>query len=290
MSEITIGADPEIFLQGNNNHIVPCVGILPGTKEQPAPLPVNPEALTATYGPMTKRFRDVLLQKEIAEQFRVQEDNVMAEFNIPPVADYQSFDIAVLMAMGGVKKMAVDAGLKLSKKPFHTFTEDQLTSPQAQLIGCEPDYDAYNGGTIRNNAPAPGTERSCGGHIHVGGDFNCPDFVACLFIEASIISNVDLINSNYNTWYRMPGSYRPKPYGIEYRTPSNEWIWTPRKRVNMGDVVLRTAQFLTRYEASRLQRNFRLVNWVELRAALIAQDIEEAHRVLYAARKEGYEL
>ena len=71
-----------------------------------------------------------------------------------------------------------------------------------------------------------GNVRTCGGHIHLGGDFQCPDFVAALFAELflGVFGRLPMnFKSVRQRWYGQPGIFRSKPYGIEYRTPDSSW-------------------------------------------------------------------
>ena len=63
----TIGADPEFFIQKYDGTMQPIVGLLGGTKDKPI----------AVQG--------------ARKGFAVQEDNVMAEYNIPPTAHADQF-------------------------------------------------------------------------------------------------------------------------------------------------------------------------------------------------------
>jgi len=253
--EPSIGTDLEMFLFDNEQgQIVPCVGVLPGTKEEP-------------YKP--PGYRD---------GFAIQEDNVMVEFNIPPATDFGTFYNNVRDAKVMVMKELQDRyGAKYSlysKHATHKFTPCELDSKQAQLIGCEPDFDAYSGGTIRENTTPLSNMRSCGGHIHLGGNFQCPDFVAALFAELFFnLGTGGDIGFNPDcprvAWYGMPGIYRPKPYGIEYRTPNNEWATHNSTIEQVGYVGIRLASWLTNTDTIEIQRAFRGVPWLKLKTMLL---------------------
>jgi hypothetical protein len=265
-SEIAIGTDLELFLYDNEDKkIVPCVGVLEGTKDAP-------------YKP-----------KGYPDGFAIQEDNVMVEFNIPPAHTPTTFTKSV--AIG--KRMILDRltelyGSKYSlytRKHAHKFRARDLASPQAKRIGCEPDFNAYEGGVQRINPPAPGLDRSCGGHIHLGGDFNCPDFVAALFAELFIGVRCGLAphkSDPRRKWYGQPGIFRPKPYGIEYRTPNNNWINAPGKIEMIAVYGLQCARFLTNTDAVLLQRAFRKIPWVKVREYMLAARNSEHAAELFA--------
>lgn len=247
-----VGADVEGFVYDLDTGMhIPAVGLLGGTKEAPEPLDKLPKG------------------------FAVQEDNVMAEFNIPPAANYNKFTVNMRAAVQGVKELLsnkyTDRSLTLSFVPDVRFSAKDLDSPQAKLIGCEPDCDAYQGGNLRDGVPELTNWRSAGGHIHLGGDFQCPDFVAALFADACIglcANAVGMSPTKRADWYGKPGIFRPKSYGIEYRSPN--CMWADRKDTTMlvGAMAQRLARWLTETDAKDLQATFRRINWKDVRTAL----------------------
>ena len=179
-------------------------------------------------------------------------------------------------------------------KSSHLFAAKHLTSEQAKTFGCEPDYDAYTGGKIRN---APDYDisnwRGCGGHVHLGGDFKCPDFVAALFAELFLgISGAGAWNLPYDMgqrakWYGKPGIFRPKPYGIEYRTPDNGWLretWATEQMYSMG---LAVSRYLTTTSADKLQTAFRNIPWTMQREYMLKGGDKERMELIGLAREQG---
>jgi hypothetical protein len=277
--EVSIGSDLELLLFDTvENEIVPCVGILEGTKEDP-------------YRPEGR-----------AEGFAIQEDNVMVEFNVPPSHTVRQFTRVMRegksMVTKELQKRHGDRYALWQRKHNHRFRAEQLTSRQAQTIGCEADFDAYVAGVVRKAAPAPGLMRSAGGHIHLGGDFNCPDFVAALFAELfiSIFAEIqDTVSDPRKRWYGKPGIFRPKPYGIEYRTPSNRWGLSVGGIEKMGTAALNCARFLTDTDAADLQHCFRSIPWVSARKYMTAnkstgEAMDLYQKVIAAAYKAGVAL
>jgi hypothetical protein len=262
--EPKVGADVEQFIVKKTTHaIVPCVDILPGTKENPYPLGVG---------------------------YFCQEDNVMAEWNIPPQVDEIEFVWAVENAQDRVGQLLADQGYKLDfDHVSHEFKHMELMTPQAQLIGCEPDYDAYSGGTVRKDPPPLTRVRNCGGHVHLGGDFNCPDFVAALFAEyyISVRHPHTNVTSERAKWYGLPGIYRPKPYGIEYRTPDSSWCWSREEVENIGYGALECARYLTDTDAEELHAVFRQMPWPAIRDYVMRQGNLTREEVIRQANKAG---
>ena len=273
-----VGADIECFLADEETYEpIPCVGLVPGTKECPLPM----EGLPKGYA--------------------LQEDNVMLEFNIPPAKTYTAFTASVSKARSYMYDY-INKKRPNTEILFQTdmlFKAKDLTSPQAQLIGCEPDLDAYHGGavrTIRDNKL--GRWRSAGGHIHLGGDFQCPDFVAALFCDVALGLACDLsgiMDNRRAEWYGQPGVFRSKPYGIEYRTPSCTWAGSRKQTQNVGARALGLSKWLTETDARDIQRVFRKIDWAEVRSAMMIdttmttnQRRTRRNNILHKARMEGF--
>jgi hypothetical protein len=241
--EPMIGADVEAFLYSNEKTaLVPCVGILPGTKEEPFPLP------------------------NLGAGYAVQEDNVMVEFNIPPKKTASQFCRAIKTAKRGVIDMLQEKYPGEYRMIFRSdakFLQKELQSPQAKLIGCEPDFNAYEGGQMRRNPPPVGLYRGAGGHVHLGGDFQCPDFIAALFADLviGVAGWTSEMTSKRAEWYGMPGVYRPKPYGIEYRSPDCMWAEESGSMDNVAHLAIGLSNWLTKKDAREIQTSFRAIDW-----------------------------
>jgi len=195
----TIGADPELFLINNQQKLISVVGLIGGSKEEPMP---------------------------IGNGCAIQEDNVAAEFCIPPCTSADTFISSIQYALGDINSRAENLGLSLATLTASaSFDRDQLRTRQAQEFGCDPDYNAY---TMRPN-PRPKakdkTLRSAGGHVHVGTKHRHPDIIKTMDLYLGVPSLLIDKDEQRRQLYGKAGSFRPKPYGVEYRTLSNFWIW-----------------------------------------------------------------
>jgi hypothetical protein len=242
--EPQVGADIEVFLFDRDEmEIVPCVGVINGTKDKP----FHP----AGY----------------LEGYALQEDNVMLEYNIPTVTSGDQMDQAICYAAGMINdQIPAKYGTRII--PEHVFREDQLTAPQAKVVGCEPDFNAYEGGLQRVVSHILGTDRGCGGHIHLGGNFNCPDFVAALHADLMLGVRAacgPMANNGRTAWYGQPGIYRPKPYGIEYRTPDNTWTDDFETRWEVGEMAMVLCNYLTQNDAETIRKGFNGITWTRVR-------------------------
>lgn len=197
---ITIGADPELFLKDKvSGGWVAAVGLVGGTKEKPKKIDKKGHA--------------------------IQEDNVMVEFNIPPAKTEKKFVKSINHVLGHLAGILPQYNLVIEASA--TFPKEQLQHPQCMTFGCEPDYDAWN--IIINPAPNPNTAiRTCGGHIHVGydgvDDDNQVELIRAMDLFVGVPSVVLDPDKVRKSRYGRAGAFRPKAYGVEYRVVSNHWL------------------------------------------------------------------
>lgn len=222
LNNITIGSDPELFIiNTNTNQVVSAVGLIPGTKENPW---------------KSKDFKD---------GFALQTDNILAEFNIPPVKNKSDFINSIEYMKNYinefVKKINPDLGIKCIAS--QTVPESELQSDQAKRFGCDIDYNVY---TRKANPKPEGTKtniRSGGMHIHFGYKYPNIDTSLSLikYFDAYLGIPSILIDKDINrrTLYGKAGCFRLKSYGFEYRTLSSmmmssrknlEFIWDQLKK------------------------------------------------------------
>lgn len=203
IKNVTIGSDPEVFLIDENNEFVPAIGLIGGTKEEPKRISNNGHA--------------------------VQEDNVMAEFNVPyttlnnPAKLYA--DIQYVLTY--LKNLVAPKGYKLAVVPSAFFNWDHLKTEQARMFGCDPDFNAW---TAEENVidRVETNLRTAGGHIHIG--YENPDVVTSMELikildlylgVASILLDTD---TDRRKLYGKAGCFRFTSFGVEYRVLSNFWI------------------------------------------------------------------
>lgn len=271
--EVTFGADIEHFIAKkppqseyeqygypyNPRDVVPCVGICEGTKDKP--------------------WRNEKWQTG----FGLQEDNVMLEYNVPAVKTAKNFGNVIKKAQRYARSFLKEKDLVLvMDKTYHEFHAAHLTSPQAETFGCEPDFDAYEMGRKRINVPNFNNLRTCGGHLHIGGNFKCPDWVAVLMFEFVLFHSFGstwVLNPKdpRSKWYGRPGIFRSKPYGIEYRTLSNWWTQDAYNSTAIAQRLGTTAKTLIETPAQLIQNQFRTIEWTRLRRALLNSYPQESN-------------
>jgi hypothetical protein len=196
-----LGCDPEVFLVNAEGKFISSVGLIGGTKDDPMPIDDAGNA--------------------------VQEDNVAVEFNTPPCSSKQMFIDNIRKNKDWLAEKAKQLGLTVALKPSAVFDDDQLQTEAAQTFGCEPDYNAWEGGRMNPRPAAQNPNlRSAGGHIHI----EIPEFVdKCLVVQwmdlyvGCMMLEFDN-DKDRRKLYGKPGAFRPKKYGVEYRTASNAWI------------------------------------------------------------------
>jgi len=185
-------------------------------------------------------------------------DNVLLETNILPG---DTKDVVLGNIKTGISKiaMAISGSYELTTQASHDFTPEECSHEHARVVGCSVEYCAYTG----QECTPPnfqGTKRSAGGHIHLGrSDFkefievngntywpkdgkNVDDEVLLNdFSKLQVIKLMDVVvgmslvlidkdptSPARKSLYGKAGRLRPCPYGVEYRTPSNYWLSSPK--------------------------------------------------------------
>lgn len=203
--DFSIGADPEIFVTKDGKP-VSAWGLIEGDKKNPRKV---------GFG-------------------AVQVDGMALEFNINPARGEAGFLRNLEQVMNTLKEMV--PGYEFYDRPVAHFGREYIEAQPhaAKVLGCEPDYNAYTKGVN----PTPDVEtpfRTASGHIHIGwtqntDPFDPGHFEACctltkfLDITLGLPSLIWDDDQERRQLYGKAGTFRPKPYGMEYRTLSNRWL------------------------------------------------------------------
>lgn len=233
MTQILIGADPEVFVKDpKKNKFLAAYGIIPGTKKEPY-----------------KHNRGTC-----------QVDGVAMEFNVDPSPNATRFlkSIEDNLSFLSFRLNNYNPDLVISCEPTATFDDDyfQELPPEAKEMGCDPDHNAYTGEVN----PPPATDlplRAGGGHIHIGWgkDFDiedaghilsCCEVVRQLDVSLFIASHLYDKDTKRRTLYGRPGAFRPKPYGCEYRVLSNRWVRSPHLQRWVFNTTVRSVKDLVK--------------------------------------------
>lgn len=192
----TIGADPEFFLKQHGKHVV-AIDLIGGTKDFPRALDDKGHA--------------------------VLEDNVAVEFNIPPAHNHQEFCASIQHVLAKLQEELPE--YSFSQESAVLFDKMDLWHPQALEFGCEPDYNAWTKEVNPRPKATDATLRSAGGHVHVGTDLDQIQVIRAMDLFLGVPSIKLDQGKLRRELYGKAGSFRPKDYGVEYRTLSNFWIF-----------------------------------------------------------------
>jgi len=208
-----IGCDPEVFMQDpNSGQYVSAWGRIQGTKHEPYKI----------------------------RNGAVQVDGNALEFNIVPADNSEKFVANVTDVFNQLKAMV--PGYNVLVEPSVVFDPSYFNSlpEEAKELGCNPDFNAYTGDI--NPAPdgASTTMRTASGHIHIGWHNETPvdpfdpnHFQDCIDVVKQLDYYLGIWSLGWDrdvtrrTLYGKAGAFRPKPYGVEYRTLSNAWLKNP---------------------------------------------------------------
>lgn len=217
---VSIGGDIELFITDTiSGKVLAAEDYTKGTKEEP-----------------------LLLSKGVF----VHPDNIMLEFGFTQGDNKESFVYNLTNALNEInrefdnKPKKTDAGFDpFSGNRTHLLFEpainisdsinELITSNKFTEVGCDPFRTAYNSEGQAFNAEQLGLYRFASGHTHVG--YSKPT----LEKNVEIIQNFDFLYLSFlekrfkeserrQATYGQPGALRHKPYGVEYRTPSNLWV------------------------------------------------------------------
>lgn len=213
IDDVTIGTDPELFIFNTKTQtVVSSIGLIPGFK------------------------KNAYVPEGFAEGYGLQIDNILAEFNVPPVSLVRKESQAPLF-VEQINKMKeyirefvknINPNYDILCSPAEFVPEDQLLSDEAKQFGCSPDYNVY---TLQMNEPpegAKGNLRSTGVHCHLG--YDDPDLATSIGLlkvldlylgVPSILIDKD---TKRRTLYGKAGCFRLTDYGVEYRVLSGYFI------------------------------------------------------------------
>lgn len=235
--DITIGIDPEFFVteegDGKSAH-----ELVPGTKAKP--------------------FR--------VDGGAIQVDGLALEFNVHPSKTADEFIENIDKVLGELRRR-VPEKYAFAFQPTMYFNKVHFEGlpPEVKQIGCDPDFNAYSGEVNVAQAAILDAQfcRTASGHIHVGwtkdrDPMDDEHFEECRFVVKQLDA---VVGNTLRSWepdnirtsiYGRHGTFRPKPYGVEWRSPSNvylrskaliRWVFNTTKR-SMVDLLDGKAYFM----------------------------------------------
>jgi hypothetical protein len=210
----TAGTDPEMFARRvDNGAITSVAGLLGCSKEK---------------------------KLDLSSNVRLQEDNVLAEFDINPCENFSQFNESIQSGIDLTRALLATHGLDIAEGvSSHIYTNSELESfdKSAFVFGCTPDYNAMTGQKNPSPKAADPGLRTAGGHVHIGfpkgmrvmRETQMDAGVLCDYY-LSLPSLVLDGDTRRKELYGKAGAIRFKEYGIEYRSLSNFWIFKEQLR------------------------------------------------------------
>lgn len=204
---VLIGSDPELFV-GNTAGVNFAIGRIGGSKDNPRP---------CDFGAL-------------------QEDNVLMEYNIDPAASAEQFrhNILAVLEQGRdvLKEFELDVVRNMSS---HVFDEAVLieAGDAAWVFGCEPDHNGWTGQVNEFPRDVNPLLRTAGGHLHIGfghlekvSKKNSREVIQMCDYLLGLPSILKDPDDERRQLYGKAAAMRYKPYGAEYRTLSNFWLFS----------------------------------------------------------------
>ena len=212
--QVTIGNDVEFILTGKRGP-VSSIGMVGGTKSFPSPCDCG----------------------------ALQEDNVLAEINIHPAKTSSEWETNITTVIRELKSR-LPFGVVISKKASAFYGPLELINPKALEFGCDPDINAWSQrvNKFKELDGKMAALRSAGGHVHVGISELTTDkrFELIQCMDAFIGLQAVLLDKDTQRkeLYGKAGAMRMKPYGVEWRVPSNFWVHSKYNRKWMFDAAM----------------------------------------------------
>lgn len=249
---LMIGSDPELFTRNGDGKVSSVAGLLGADKYH---------------------------KKEYSEDVRIQEDNVLIEFDINPHTSFDTFDDNMSRGIKACEDVAKSVGNDVDLDICsHVFTEEELKTfhKDAFLFGCEPDFNALNGSVNQKPSSVDIGLRTAGGHIHIG-------YSDAMEVTQQNQSLVGVLCDYYmgmpailldsddrrKELYGKAGACRYKNYGIEYRVLSNFWVTKKETRKWAWDQALKAFGMVTDDNFMTL---FSIINPEEVQRVINAND------------------
>jgi hypothetical protein len=231
-SPVKIGTDLEVFIANKDTgRIIPADNLVPGKAE---PLHAHPFSEGKLF-PFPVLFYD----------------GMQAEVNTDAYTCKAYLIDELVYFFRKLNKVAESANGRILVEPAVQIDEEILNAahdPMSRMFGCEPHLSVELGGfpEIIDIDASSHFIRYAGGHIHLGitsptNNLNRQLNDSLLTGEGRIrvVKMLDIVLSNTfvlierepdrirRAIYGKAGTYREKPYGVEYRTPSNIWARHP---------------------------------------------------------------
>lgn len=255
--EVTVGCDPEFFLRKDYR-------------------PVSAHEFLSTFGGKYNPLK--------VDHGAVQVDGTAIEFNIDPASTASEFVFNVDAVLKYLRN-SIPSTFEFKYEPVQVYDSDTFRQipDDAKELGCEPDFDAY---TLFPNAKPDVTShmRTASGHIHVGWtddlDVNDPQTLRdcaalvkqldAILYPASLLWDKDGLRRKM---YGNPGAFRPKRYGVEYRTLSNAWLKHKTVQTWIFDATVKAFEMLV--DGTQLDDSWKAIEHNQSKALAYVDNYEK---------------
>lgn len=255
INNVTIGADPELFLlDKETGKEVSAIGIIPGDKYINYPIGNDSGVLT---------------------------DNVMVEFTVKPSKTKEEFIENINYCKHWVVENIED-NLTISSKVTAEFSDEELDNEQARVFGCDPAFNIYTKKVAKTPNPEE-NKRWAGGHIHIGWEDPTEDQRDQVIKLMDLFVGLPLLFLDKDTerkeLYGKAGLYRPKPYGVEYRTPSTFWIHSDSTIGYIFEQCQKVVDFINEGKRLTLKQELEIKKTIDTLDLKLAQSLCETYNI-----------
>lgn len=217
VEKLTFGSDPEFFFL-ENGHIIPPVFLLGEGKD-----------IKWKSGFPYRIY-------ETFDEISVTSDGAAFELTVSPKEDWEQLFDLISQGIVLTENLVKRNDLKLGVVPAARIGTSYLVE-ETLVTGCDPDYDALDSEWFCKDTVEESPYRYAGAHLHIGfqdkdmREYAHKNIVPLVQLLSLYVGVPALINSSEREReairlkkYGKPAKYRIPEHGVEYRSPSNNWI------------------------------------------------------------------
>lgn len=236
---ITIGTDPEFFIQNKDCKLISSIGIIHGTKDRPTKL------------------------EYLGDGFAIQCDNVLGEFNIPFGYTAKEVSVSISIMKAYITGFLDGLGFYPLYAASQIYEDDQIQSDEAKEFGCSPDYNAWTNDVNKKPEGTSTNLRSAGCHFHCGYDNKTAkrsrDLIKALDVFIGIPSIIIDTDTKRRSLYGKAGCFRHTPFGCEYRTPSGFFLSDSKLTEWSFNQIFEAIKYLNEYGIGEINKDGNLI-------------------------------
>lgn len=239
--KLTFGSDPEFFFL-KRSQIVPPVFIL-GTGER----------IKWKSGFPYRIYKQT-------EDIMVTSDGAAFELVVTPQENWEKLFDLISDGITLTESLVDREDLKLGVVPAARIPDKYLID-ETVITGCDPDYDALQEEWFAKECIEDDIYRYAGAHMHIGFvdkdmlSYAHKNIVPLVQLLAIYVGIPALVNSTRKAKeslrlnkYGKPAKYRIPKHGLEYRSPSNNWIINKKLAGTLFENVQKVVEIFKRPE------------------------------------------